>query len=97
MVEAVDFLASEHQFVILEQIDAVLIDIDLQQGVVRMYGQFIVIRECYDVVSEFPVSFIGLGGPILAFVQDALHTRMRVEVGPFSNKMPSLPQPACRD
>lgn len=34
MVEAVDFIASEHQFVILEQIDAVLIDIDLQQGVV---------------------------------------------------------------
>ena len=71
---------------VLEQIDAVLIDIDLQQGVVWMYGQFIVIRECYDVVSEFPVGFIGLGGPILAFVQDALHTRMRVEVGPFPTK-----------
>ena len=93
MVEAVDFLASEHQFVILEQIDAVLIDIDLQQGVVRMYGQFIVIRECYDVVSEFPVSFIGLGGPILAFVQDALHTRMRVEVGPFPTKCRVFPSP----
>ena len=64
MVEAVDFIASEHQFVILEQIDAVLIDIDLQQGVVRMYGQFIVIRECYDVIFEFPVSFIGLCEPI---------------------------------
>ena len=36
MVEAVDFVASEYQFVILEQIDAVLIDIDLQQGIVRM-------------------------------------------------------------
>ena len=36
MVEAVDFIASEHQFVILEQIDTVLIDIDLQQGIVRM-------------------------------------------------------------
>lgn len=93
MVEAVDFIASEHQFVILEQIDAVLINIDLQQGVVRMYGQFIVIRECYDVISEFPVGFIGLGGPILAFVQDALHTRMRVEVGPFPTKCRVFPSP----
>lgn len=93
MVEAVDFIASEHQFVPLEQIDAVLIDIDLQQGVVRMYGQFIVIRECYDVISEFPVGFIGLGGPILAFVQDALHTRMRVEVGPFPTKCRVFPSP----
>ena len=69
------------------------VDIDLQQGVVRMYGQFIVIRECYDVVSEFPVGFIGLGGPILAFVQDALHTRMRVEVGPFPTKCRVFPSP----
>lgn len=93
MVEAVDFIASEYQFMILEQIDAVLIDIDLQQGVVWMCGQLIVVRECYDVISEFPVGFIGFGRPTLAFVQDALYTRMRVEIGPFPTKCRVFPTP----
>ena len=83
MIEAIDFVASEYQLMVFEQVDTVLIDIDLQQGVVWMYGQFIVIREGYDVISEFPVGFIGFGGPILAFVQDTLHTRMRMKIGSF--------------
>lgn len=48
-----------------------------------MSGQFVVVRECYDVVSEFPVGFVGFGRPIFAFVQKTFHARMRVEVGPF--------------
>ena len=50
-----------------------------------MYGQFIVIRECYDVISEFPVGFIGFGRAIFALVQDALHARMRMKIGSFPN------------
>lgn len=41
------------------------------------------IRECYDVISEFPVGFIGFGRPIFALVQDALYARMRMKIGSF--------------
>ena len=41
------------------------------------------IRECYNVISEFPVGFIGFGRPIFALVQDALYARMRMKIGSF--------------
>lgn len=83
MVETVYLAASEYQLMILEQIDTVFVDIDLQRGVVWMLGQLVVIREGYDVISEFPVGFTGLDRPIFAFVQDTLYACMGVEVGPF--------------
>lgn len=96
MVETVYLAASEYQLMVLEQIDTVFVDIDLQRGGVRMLGQLVVIRECYDVISEFPVGFIGLGRPILAFVQDTFYACMGVEIGPFPAKCRVIPQPAVR-
>lgn len=83
VVEEVHVAAPEHQFVVFEQVVAVLVDIDLQQRVVRMHGQLIVVREGHDVVAEFAVGRIGFVGPVCAFVQDALHPGVGMEVGPF--------------
>lgn len=86
VIEEVHVAAPEHQFVVFEQVIAVLVDIDLQQRVVRMHSQLVVVREGHDVVTEFTVGRIGFVGPMLALVQDTLYTGVGMEVCPLPAK-----------
>ena len=80
VVKTVYLVASEHEFVILEQIVSVLIDIYLEGRVVRMLGKFVVVGECNDVISEPAKSLIYFGRPVFTFVEYALYACVGMEI-----------------
>ena len=80
MVKTVDILAAEYKLVEFEQVVSVFINIDLQSAVERVYSQFVVVRECYDIVSKPFVEFIYFAGPVFALVQRAFDSGVNVEI-----------------
>lgn len=48
-----------------------------------MTRKFVVVRERHYVVAQFAVGRIGLIWPVSAFVENALHPGVRMEVCPF--------------
>ena len=78
-------VAPEHQLVELEGAVALLVHIDLEGGIERMGGDFVVVGEGDDVVPETCILRIRLIRPLLALIrrERALDTGMGVEVRPF--------------
>jgi len=83
MVETVHPVASEYEFVIFEKIVSVLIYIDLKRRVKGMDGQFVMVGECDDVISELRKGVIYLRRIVFTFIEDAVDTGVGVEIRPF--------------
>ena len=78
-------VAPEHQLVELEGAVALLVHIDLEGGIERMGGDFVVVGEGDDVVSEAFVLGEGFVRPFLTLIrrEGALDTGMGMEIRPF--------------
>ena len=83
MVKAVDLLATKYQLMELKQIVTVLIEVDLQLWVARVERQGVVVGICDDVVAKALVKLQCLLRGVFTLIQQPIHARVGVEVGPF--------------
>ena len=83
VIEVDDLFAAEDQLVVFKQVVAVLIDVHLEGGVVRMHRELVVVGEGDDIVVELLQIVIDFAGPEFALVQRAFHTRVTMKEGAF--------------
>ena len=83
MVETPYLVATEYQFVVLEQIVSVLIYVYLKGGVERMLCQPVMVGECYYIISEPFQCLVNIFRPKFAFVQRSRHSGVCMEIGSF--------------
>ena len=90
MVESENILRSEHQFMVFEKVDTVLIYIHLQCGVERMAGEFVVVGKGDYVVAERSQGVIHCLRAVTALIEDAVNLGVSMEIGPFPIERNSL-------
>ena len=66
---------------ILEEVVSVLVTVRLENLAFRVRGLLVVVRECYDVITQALVCRQYLGWPIVALVVKTFDTSMGVEIG----------------
>ena len=80
VVETVHAATAEDKFMEFGKVVAMLIYIDLQSCIKRMYCQFVVVGKSNNVIAEPFVDLVHVAWPILALVQQAFNTCMCVQI-----------------
>ena len=84
------FIRAENQLVVLQQIQSVLIDIHMKGGVERMDGELIMVGKGDYVLAESGERIIDRLRRVAAFVEDAVHLCVGMEIGPLPINRHSL-------